>query len=66
VLRGEADVIEVDAEFLTGSQGNLRRMDAMKHPLAALCAGLVLTYLGVAAAWAQAGSHLMVMPEEFQ
>ncbi len=38
----------------------------MKHTLAALCAGIVLTYLGVAAAWAQAGSHIMVMPEALE
>src|SRR5262245_60619763 len=66
MLRSEADVIEVAAEFLTGSQGNLRRRDAMQPTFVALCAGIVLTYLGVAAAGAQAGSPLMVMPEELQ
>lgn len=36
----------------------------MKHTFAALYAGLVLTSLGVAAAWAQAGAHIMGLPEE--
>jgi hypothetical protein len=36
----------------------------MRRTLLALCAGIGLTYLGEVAAWAQAGPHLMVLPEE--